>query len=416
MSTVKRQKSKVARKRVYLDHAATTPLDPRVEKVMEPFFTKTFGNPSSIHAEGVTAKKALDSARTSVARALEAHADEIVFTSGGTESNNMAIFGSIPTLANTHGRECLLKDMKPHVVTTNIEHASVLEPFRMLEWQKKIEVTYVPVESSGIVKPEKIITAIRPNTVLVSVMYANNEIGTIQPIRKIGQLLLPIRNSRFILHNSSNEKRYPVFHSDGCQAPLYLNCLVNALGVDLLSLDAHKLYGPKGVGALYVRRGTPIAPTLHGGGQERGLRSTTENVPAIVGFAEALRIGVAERTKESVRIAKLRDHFYYIIRANNGIEAVVNGSMQKGERLPNNLNISLPGVDTEFLTLQLDARGIAVSTKSSCLKDEKSSYVVEALGGGKARSSSSLRFTLGRGTTKKDVEIASKILLESLNT
>src|SRR3989344_3312022 len=202
MSNPKTKRSPLTAKRYYLDHASTTPLDPRVKKVMEPFFTKIFGNPSSIHAEGVVAKKALDNARTTTARALEAHSDEVVFTSGGTEANNLAIFGSITTLANTYGRECLLngttpaladsgtplfKGDKPHVVTTNIEHASVLEPLRELERQGSIEVTYVPVKSNGIVKPEKIIAAVRPNTILVSVMYANNEIGTIQPIRKIGQ-------------------------------------------------------------------------------------------------------------------------------------------------------------------------------------------------------------------------------------
>ncbi|MDO8594155.1 MAG: cysteine desulfurase family protein [bacterium] len=424
----------MSRKRIYLDYAATTPLDPRVEKVMRPFLQKTFGNPSSIHAEGVAAKKALDSARTAVARSLEAHAEEIVFTSGGTEANNLAIFGvlspllqgALPSSAGglSHPPKAapFSKGDKPHTVTTNIEHASVLEPLRELEKQGRAEVTYVPVEQNGIVKPEKIIAAIKPNTVLVSVMYANNEIGTIQPIRKIGQLLAPIRNSKFpperrrragILHNSQREKRYPVFHVDACQAPLYLNCLVNALGVDLLSLDAHKIYGPKGVGALYVRRGTPLVPQLLGGGQERGLRSTTENIPGIVGFAEALHIATAEREEESTRVAKLRDQFHADILKNISMEkAVVNGSMEKGERLPNNLNISLPGVDTEFLTLKLDAASIAVSTKSSCLKGEKESYVIAALGGGKDRAASSLRFTLGRTNTKEELEHTLKKLLQ----
>ena len=398
----------MSRKRIYLDYAATTPLDPRVWKAMQPFWGKHFGNPSSIHAEGVAAKKALDSSRTSVARSLEAHADEIVFTSGGTEANNLAIFGTV--LPYNYDRSYMVGGEKPHVVTTNIEHTSVQEPLRELERQGRIGVTHVPVEPNGIVKPEKIIAAIRPSTVLVSVMYANNEIGTIQPIRKIGQLLGPIHNSKFIIHNSPNEKRYPVFHSDACQAPLYLRCLVNALGVDLMTLDGHKIYGPKGVGALYVRRGTPLVPVTVGGGQERGLRSTTENVPAIVGFAEALHIAASEREKESIRVAKLRDFLYADVLKNISIEKEVNGSIRKGERLPNNLNISFPGVDTEFLTLKLDAEGISVSTKSSCLKDEKASYVVKALGGGDKRSSSSLRFTLGRNTTKNDVVAATRAL------
>ena len=385
----------MSRKRIYLDYAATTPLDPRVERAMRPYLSKTFGNPSSIHAEGVAAKKALDAARTTVARCLEAHAEEVVFTSGGTEANNLAIFGVLGFIRQGSTLPSKVEPC-PHVVTTNIEHSSVLEPLRQLEKEGKAEVTYVPVEPNGIVKPEKVIAAIKPNTVLVSVMYANNEIGTIQPIRKIGQLIRTVKDKRLKIKDSP----FPIFHVDACQAPLYLRCLVNALGVDLLSLDAHKIYGPKGVGVLYVRRNTPLVPQLLGGGQEKGLRSTTENIPAIVGFAEALRIASADREKESIRIQKLRDTLHSNILKNVVMtKVVVNGDMK--ERLPNNLNISLPGVDTEFLTLKLDAEGIAVSTKSSCLKDEKESYVIAALGGGRERALSSLRFTLGHDTTKK---------------
>lgn len=283
-----------------------------------------------------------------------------------------------------------------HIVTTNIEHSSVLEPLRELERQRRAEVTYVPVEKNGIVNPEKIISAIRKNTVLVSVHYANNEIGTIQPIAKISKLL---------------RETHPLFHVDACQAPLYLHCLVNALGVDLLTLDGHKMYGPKGVGCLYVRRGVRLASTIFGGGQEKGLRATTENVPGIVGVAETFRLATVDRKKESIRLQQLRDHLYFLIRANKQIDnVVVNGSMEARERLPNNLNISLPGVDTEMLTLQLDAAGIACSTKSSCLKDEKISYVVAALGGGAPRATSTLRFTLGRVTNKKDIEHTAKVL------
>ncbi|KKW10483.1 MAG: Cysteine desulfurase NifS [Parcubacteria group bacterium GW2011_GWA2_49_9] len=412
----------MSRRRIYLDYASTTPLDPRVLKAMEPFFAKTFGNPSSIHAEGAAAKKALDTARTTVARCLEAHAEEIVFTSGGTESNNLVIFGVLQSpllkgaLPSSAGGLLqppprrlgtpFIKGDKPHIVTTNIEHSSILEPLRELERQGKAEVTYVPVEANGIVKPEKILSAIKPNTVLVSVMYANNEIGTVQPIRKIGQML---KAHHLKISKSQNFKI--LFHVDGCQAPLYLRCFVNALGVDLLTLDGHKIYGPKGVGALYVRRHTPLTPLLLGGGQERGLRSMTENIPAIVGFAEALRIATAEREKESARVAKLRDHLCADILENTSIEnVVVNGSMEEGERLPSNLNISLLGVDTEFLTLQLDAAGIAVSTKSSCLKDEKESYVVAALGGSAKRATSSLRFTLGRSIKESHIEYCADTL------
>src|SRR3989338_5135477 len=305
----------VAVKRIYLDYASTTPLDRMVAKAMRPFLSKQFGNPSSIHAEGVSAKKAVDEARIKVARALEVRADEIVFTSGGTESNNLAILGLISSsfrgLTSTNPAEVKPPQKhKLHIVTTNIEHSSVLEPLRELERRGMGGVTYVPVEPNGIVKAEKVIAAIRPNTALVSVSYANNEIGTVQPIRKIAQLLLSIHNSKFIIHNSIHEKRYPVFHTDACQAPLYLNCLVNSLGVDLMTLDGHKMYGPKGVGALYARRDTALTPILIGGGQERGLRSTTENVHGIVGFAEALTIAVAMREKESHRLYKLRNLLY----------------------------------------------------------------------------------------------------------
>ena len=373
-------------KRVYLDHASTTPIDARVKRAMEPYFAKQFGNPSSIHTEGLEVKKAIDYARTKVARALECRAEEIIFTSGGTESNNLAIFGLLSAKKNAH------------IVTINIEHSSILGPLRELERQGRVEVTYVPVESNGIVRAEKIIAAIRLNTVLVSVQYANNEIGTIQSIAKIGKMIRALR--------------VPIiFHTDACQAPLHLNCLVNALGVDLLTLDGHKMYGPKGVGCLYVRRGVRLAPILFGGGQENGLRPTTENVPSIIGFAEALHLAREARAKESARLTALRDYLYASVLQNTSIrkrEIVVNGSMEATERLPNNLNISLPGVDTEMLTLQLDAKGIAVSTKSSCLKNEKISYVVAALAHDNARAASTLRFTLGRGTTKKDIEYVVK--------
>ncbi len=382
-------------KRIYLDYAATTPLDPRVRRKMEPFWAREFGNPSSIHQEGVLAKKALDAARVAVARVLEAHPDEIVFTSGGTEANNLAIFGVLKSV-----RYSISQNTKPHVVTTSIEHASVLEPLRKLEQEGKISVTYVPVEKDGRVKVEKILAAVRPSTVLVSVMYANNEIGTIQPIARIGKAIRAIGANR------------PLFHTDACQAPLYLNCLVNTLGVDLMTLDGHKIYGPKGVGALYVRRGTPLVPQILGGGQERGRRSTTENLSGIGGFAEALHLAVAEREKESARLERLRNQLLSYIRTNVGMsqEIVVNGSLKQKERLPNNLNISLPGSDTEMLSLQLDAAGIACSTKSSCLRDERESSVVKALGGGTTRAQSTLRFTLGRATTEKEIEQVATIL------
>ena len=384
----------MSRKRIYLDYAATTPTDPRVLKAMLPYFDKKFGNPSSIHAEGAEAKKILDESRTKVARILEAHADEIIFTSGGTESNNLAIFGVVKAFE----KEGILIS-KMHFVTTVIEHSSVLECFRELE-ARGAKVSYAPVSPDGLVDPESIRKLLRPETLLVSVGYANNEIGTIQPIPKIARVIRDFRKTK-----PSTLNPRPFFHSDGSQAPLYLNCAVERLGVDLLTLDGHKMYGPKGVGMLYVRRGVPIMPLLFGGGQERGIRSTTENVPHIVGFAKAFEIAVALREKESARLLKLRDYFCSDVLKNIRIskEIVVNGSMK--ERLPNNLNISVPGFDIEFAVLKLDAAGIACSTKSSCLGTEGASYVVAALGGDTERANSTLRFTLGRDTTKKDIDI-----------
>ncbi len=393
-------------KRIYMDYASTTPLDPKVLKAMLPYFGEKFGNPSSIHTEGVEAKKALEAARKSVGLILNARANEMIFTGGGTESNNLAIFGAVRALEKSG-----VPISKMHFVTTVIEHSSVLECFRELE-ARGARVTYVPVESNGIVDPRKIAAALRPETVLVSVGYANNEIGTIQPVPKIARGIRNFRDgktqstkTKFQTNSKSQFSNFqtPIFHSDASQAPLYLDCSVERLGVDLLTLDGHKMYGPKGIGVLYVRRSVRLAPMLFGGGQERGLRSTTENVPLIVGFAKALEMAAASRVKESVRLTKLRDFCHSNILQNVGMtKMIINGDMK--ERLPNNINISIPNLDTEFALLQLDAAGIACSTKSSCLGSEGGSYVVRALGGGESRAVSTLRFSFGRGTTKKDVD------------
>ena len=396
-----------------MDNASTTPLDPAVFKAMKPFLMEDFGNPSSITAGGVKAKQAVGKARKSVAELLRALPDEITFTSGGTESNNLAIFGLVRNL-ESHG----LPISKMHFIATNIEHSSVLEPMRELV-KRGAKVDFVPVESSGIVDAQKIKKALKPNTVLVSVMSANNEIGTIQPIREISKMLRHFRKTtHYSLPTTHLKSVRPIFHSDASQAPNYLELNVEKLGVDLLTLDAHKMYGPKGVGALYVKRGTTLSPIIFGGGQERGLRSTTENVAGIVGLAKAFEIASHLRINESLRLSRLRDYFYSLIRANGGIveseKVILNGDLEN--RLPNNLNISLPGVDTEFLVLQLDNAGITVSTKSSCLRDESDSYVVKALGGDRKRAKTSVRFSLGRDTRKADLDQTAKILKNLLQS
>lgn len=395
-----------------MDYASTTPLDESVLKAMLPCFGKKFGNASSIHAEGVEAKKILDTARRNVARLLQAREREIIFTSGGTESNNLAIFGTVNATAKSDKRRTNTVWRGMHIVTTNIEHSSVLEPIRELE-RRGVSVTYVPVEPNGIVDANKIGAALRPDTVLVSIGYANNEIGTIQPILKIAKFIRDFQNRRLKILNfklKTVKNRLPIFHSDGSQAPLYLNCNVSRLGVDLLTLDGHKMYGPKGVGLLYVKNGVNISPIIFGGGQERGLRSTTENIPLIVGLSKAFEIASKYREKESKRLTSLRDYCYSSVLQNTGIEIVLNGSMENGQRLPNNINISIPGLDVEFATLKLDVSGIACSTKSSCLGSGGGSYVVRALGKGEARALSTLRFTFGRDTTKSDIEYLLKVL------
>jgi len=377
-----------------MDYATTTPVDPRVLKAMAPFWSADFGNPSSIHSLGVVAERAVLEAETDIAKVLRAHRDEIIFTSGGTEANNLAIFGVVEA---SRSRGVSYKKM--HAITSVIEHSSVLECFRELE-RRGVSVDYIPVSEEGIVDTEMIKEKIKKETVLVSIMYANNEIGTIQPISKIAKLLRAFKNR-------------PIFHIDASQAPLYLDVTVEKLGVDLMTLDGHKIYGPKGVGVLFKKRGVSLRPILFGGGHAE-LRPGTKAVPLIVGMAEALKIAATEREKESKRLITIRDFL------RKELVAVFPNVLLNGGSdncLPNILNVSFPGVDTEFLTLQLSEAGIFVSTKSACMRDEKDSYVIKALGsrGRKENiSASSIRFSLGRGTKESNIEILLKILKRSL--
>ena len=387
-----------AKKRIYLDTAASTPVDPRVVKAMTPFLSSSFGNPLSLHREGTEAQTALETARKSIAEILGAHADEIVFTSGGTEGDNLAILGVARGLLAKN------KILKPgHIITTQIEHRAVLEACEKLEGEGW-EITYLPVDKEGLVDLKALKEALRPDTALVSVMYTNNEIGTIEPIREVAKILRHFRKEQ-------KEERLPYLHTDACQAPRFLPLGVEQLGVDLMTINGSKIYGPKGTGALFVKRNTFIEPLVYGGGQERGLRSGTENVAGIVGMAKALEIAQAGREKESAKLSDLRGHFIESLAKLPGV--TINGSL--AERLPNNVNVTLDGQFGELMVLRLDAKGIACSTGSACSAHHKDdSHVIISIGKTRADADNTLRFTLGHDTTKKDIDYTVKVIKEIL--
>jgi cysteine desulfurase len=364
----------------YFDYAATTPMDPAVLEAMLPYLKDNFANPSSIYRTARTTRKALEDARHTVANIFGAKPTEIVFTSGGTEGNNLAIQGAVFPRRGTNW------------ITTAIEHDAVLAQIPLLR-RDGHNCTVVPVTPSGIVDSQAIIDAIDDQTVLVSVMLANNEIGTIQPIADIAKQIAAIKADR-----QSRGIELPLYlHTDAIQAANYLDLHVDRLGVDLLTLSGSKLYGPKGTGVLYVRHGTDIEPLMYGGGQERGRRSGTENVAGAVGFAVALLSVQSQRDTESRRLAKLRDGVEKGIMAAIP-DAILNGD--KRRRLPNNLNLTIPGAEGEALVLYLDKTGILASTGSACSSGSLDpSHVLLALGRTKAEASQSLRLTLGQGTT-----------------
>lgn len=377
---------------IYLDHAATTPLDPRVLEAMQPYFSEVYGNPSSFHSVGLEAKKAVMQARASIAALLHAHEEEVLFTSGGTESDNLAVIG-VPRAAKkalvaTHGA-----DVIPHVITSAIEHPAVLEPLLHSKKLGEIALTVLPVSREGIVSVADVEAALNERTVLVSIMFANNEIGTIQPIADIGRALLVWRKE--------HKTPYPYFHSDACQAAEYLDLNVEQSHTDLLTLNGSKMYGPKGIGMLYARRGIKIDPLVRGGGQERNIRSGTENVPAIIGLAKAFTLAQAEREAESERLTALRDRLVEgLLRIP---KARLNGHPK--ERLPNSANISFLDIEGEAAVLYLDAEGIMASTGSACASASLDpSHVILATGLSYEAAHGSLRFTLGHMTTMEDVD------------
>lgn len=370
---------------IYLDNASTTPVRPEVILAMKPFWSQNFGNPSAITKGGVIARQAIEKARKTVADSLLRRPNEIIFTSGGTESNNLAILGVVKHL------DLPISDL--HFITTNIEHSSITECFKELE-KRGAKVEYLKVKENGLVEVKDLRKLIKPNTVLISIGYANNEIGTVQPIREIAK---EIRHAR----KSSPEKSFPLFHTDASQAGLWLDLNVNQLGVDLMTLDAQKMNGPKGVGVLFKKANLEISPVLFGGGQEKGLRSGTENVPLIVGLAKTFELARKDWDKRSKKVKIVRDYFWQKVQAKIP-RVILNGDLEK--RLPNNLNVSVPNINAEFLVLCLDEEGIVCSTKSSCEREAEESFVVQALGGENWRAKTSLRFSLSENITKKEID------------
>ncbi len=367
--------------RIYLDYAATTPAHPDVIATMRPYFAARFGNPSAIHACGQEAREAVEAARASVAALIGAAPEEVCFTSGGTEADNFALEGT-----------AFAEDGRNHIITTVIEHHAVLETGAFLE-KRGFRVTYLPVDKDGLVDPDDVRKAIGVGTFLVSVMHANNEIGTIQPIAEISRIT---REAGVLLH------------TDAVQTAGHIPVNVDELGVDLLSMSAHKLYGPKGTGALYIRKGTELVPFLHGGGQEGGRRSGTENVPGVVGFGKAAEITAAELQCEALRLTGLRDKLIA------GIIGNIDNTRLNGHptrRLPNNVNASVAFVEGEAIILHLDRAGICASTGSACSSGSmEASHVLLATGCPPELARGSIRFTMGRWTTEEDIDRVLKVL------
>ena len=375
---------------VYMDHAGTTPLAPEVLSAMVPYFTELFGNPSSIHTVGQEARYALDEARERVARVLGCRPREVVFTGGGTESDNAAIVGVATALRETGN----------HIITSSVEHHAVLHTCQHLESQG-FDVTYLPVDSDGIVQPETVLRAITERTTLVSVMYANNEIGVVNPITDIAAV---------VKQRATELSRTIVLHTDAVQAAGFLHLDVKRLGVDLLSLSGHKFHGPKGTGVLFIRRGTPFLPYMLGGGQERERRSGTENIPGIVGLSKALEAANGRREEVSRHCAALRDRI--VAGVLEGVpRSALNGHPTR--RLPNNANFSFSGVEGEPILLGLDMAGIAASSGSACSSGSlEPSHVLLALGQSAEKARGSLRLTLGKDNTSEQVDYLLEVLVD----
>ena len=386
---------------IYLDHSAATYLDPKVKQAMEPYGDLEYANPSSLHSLGKKAKEALNQARNNAASLLNAKPSEIIFTAGGTESINLAIFGVVG--AND-----------AHIITSNVEHHAVLSSCKLLE-TKGCKISYLPADKEGFISLEQLKKAVKPETTLISIMYANNEIGTIEPIKEISAWLKILNQQRISVGLGKI-----LFHTDACQAGGFLNIDIIDIGVDLMTLNGSKIYGPKQTGILFVKKGIELNPLIYGGGQERNLRSGTENIPGIIGFTKALELVQKDRLNENDRLQKLRN--YVISQICNKIpDVIINGPKDysilpnKIKRLPNNINVSFKKVDGNLLLAYLDKRGIYVSTGSACSsKGNEPSHVLMSINCSENYINGSLRMTLGKRNTKEDLDYLIKILVSGV--
>lgn len=381
-------------KQIYLDYNATTPVHPEIVKAMLPYYEEIFGNASSIHQFGQQARKAIDESREKIANFIGANPEEIVFTSGGTEANNFAIKGI--AYAN--------KEKGKHIITSSIEHHAVLNPCKYLEKQG-FQVTYLPVDKYGLIDPNEVKKAITHQTILITIIHANNEVGTIQPIAEIGKIIQNFNNQQLKVNT---QQIY--FHTDAVQSIGKIPVNVDELKVDLLSLSGHKIYAPKGIGILYIRKGIRIQPLIHGGHHEKNRRAGTENVPGIIGLGKAIEIAKISMVEEKKRLTDLRNKLYTGI-CEKIDNVYLNGHLQ--ERLSNTLNISFEFVEGESIILNLDMKGVAVSSGSACTSGSlEPSHVLKAMGIKPAIAQGSIRFSLGKDNTEEDIDYVLEILPE----
>lgn len=381
---------------LYLDHSATTPVDPRVRDAMLPYFTEIFGNPSSLHRYGQQALAAVDDARQTIADLLGCETREIIFTANGTEANNLALRGIAMSALSEKKRRG--HSLPAHIITSPIEHHAVLRTCEQLESEYGFQITYLPVNRHGIINPADVAAAITDRTALITIMYANNEVGTIEPISELSAIA---------------RRHHIPFHTDAVQAGGYLNINVSTLGIDAMSLGSHKFHGPKGIGVLYLKNGTKIQPTQTGGGQERGRRAGTENVPYIVGFAQALEIAQRERDTTNARLRAQRETLVEaLLESIPGAE--LTGAPQ--DRLPGHSSFVIPGAIGDEMVFALDLAGIAVSTGSACTAGSpEPSHVLAAMGYAPDLARGALRITLGRDNTAADITHARTIIPATIN-